>query len=230
MGVFDSVRAVMFDLDNTLIVRKYALRKLARYISGFYFPRQTSRHAEIEELFCECFINGYNRRKECFERFKEESGMDKSVMFDAFLELWNFYYPYCTVRDPGAEAVLLLRKRGYGTSILTNGEFVMQNSKIDVAGIREWFSPIITTQEIGVEKPNPRSFLIACEKAGFAPKQVAYVGDYWKNDICGAAGVGMRTVWYSAYSPGWDESAPRADAEIDSLWKLLDIFCQHFTD
>ncbi len=223
MGAFEQVRSIMFDLDNTLIVRRLSLEKLAHYITRFFFRNQEERHPQIRRQFCTCFISGYDRRRECFEQFRQASGMDPSVDYRQFLEMWLFYYPFCTVRDPGLQAVQQLRRRGYAVSILTNGQSVLQNAKIDVAGFRDWFSPIVISGEIGFEKPDIRAFQIACGMSGFRPEQTAYVGDYGANDIVGARNTGMPTIWYSAYM-SWDDSIPRADAEIDSLWKLLDIF------
>lgn len=223
MYSFAGVKAIMFDLDNTLIVRRYALEKLSRHITKFYFPSEPQRWAQIEKSFVDHFINGYDRNSECFELFKKSSGMNDKISYADFWEFWNFFYPYSTVRDSSAEAVLELRRRGYDTAILTNGKFVMQNSKIDVAGLRPWFSYIVTTQELGVEKPDVRAFHAVCDMLGLRPQQVAYVGDYAVNDIAGARMASMPTIWYSAYNE-WTESIPRADAEIDSLWQLLDIF------
>lgn len=223
MQQFEQVKAIMFDLDNTLIVRRRTLEKLAQYVTRFYFPEEPLRHELIEAQFCEAFISGYDRRRECFEQFRAQSGLPDTVCYDDFFEMWSFYYPYCTVREPSAKAVLELKRRGYDVSILTNGPSVMQNAKIDVAGIRDWFSTIVVTGEIGVEKPDPRAFWIACEKTGFSPEETAYVGDYDRNDIAGARSAGMPTIWFSAYMQ-WNDAIPRADAEIDSLWKLLDIF------
>ena len=223
MSAFARVKAVMFDLDNTLVVRRSTLERLAQYVTRFYFPEELQRHAQIQAQFCECFISGYDRRRECFEQFCAQTGLSGKVDYDDFLEMWSFYYPYCTVREPSAKAVLELKRRGYDISILTNGPSVMQNAKIDVVGIRDWFPTIVVSGEIGVEKPDPRAFWIACEKTGFSPEETVYVGDYDRNDIAGARSAGMPTIWFGAYMQ-WNDAIPRADAEIDSLWQLLDIF------
>ncbi len=223
MGAFEQVKSVMFDLDNTLIVRRLSLEKLSYYVTRFFFPTQEEKHEQIRKQFCACFISGYDRRAECFEQFKRMSGMDPAIDYKRFVEMWTFYYPFCTVRDPGAEVALQLRQRGYAVSILTNGQSVFQNAKIDVAGFREWFSPIVISEEIGFEKPDVRAFQIACGMTGFRPEQTAYIGDYGANDIVGARNAGMLPIWYSAYMT-WDEAIPRAAVEIDSLWKLLDLF------
>ena len=222
MPKLEGIKAVMFDLDNTLIVRRMTIAKVAKYIMRFFFPGREDEHPRLEALFCECFISGYDRYPECFERFKAESGMDESIDFFKFIRVWSFYYPYCTTRDPGIGTVLELKKRGYDVSILTNGMSVQQNAKIDVAGFRDWFSAIVISEEIGIAKPDPEAFYYTCRKTGFSPDETVYVGDYGKNDIAGARAAGMKSVWYGAYMT-WDESIERADAEIFALPELLDL-------
>ena len=113
MDHFDGVRAVMFDLDNTLIVRRLSLEKAAKYVMRFFFPDREAEYPKLAALFCECFISGYDRYPDCFERFKAETGMDESIDFFRFARAWSFYYPFCTTRDPDVECVLELKKRGY---------------------------------------------------------------------------------------------------------------------
>ncbi len=222
MPDFERIKAVMFDLDNTLIVRRMTIAKVAKYVMRFFFPGREEEYPQLEALFCECFISGYDRYEACFDRYKVLSGMDEKITFAQFIRMWEFYYPYCTTRDPGVESVLELKKRGYDISILTNGMVVQQNAKIDVAGFRDWFSAIVVSDAIGVAKPDPEAFYITCRKTGFLPDETVYVGDYGKNDIAGARAAGMKTIWYGAYMT-WDETIGRADAEIFALPQLLSL-------
>ena len=153
MRKFEHVKAVMFDLDNTLIVRAMSLAKVAKYAMRFFFPGREEEYPALEALFCRCYISGYDRHEECFYTFKAESGMDEGIAYPLFKKMWDFYYPFCTTRDPGVETVLRLKERGYNVSILTNGPLVQQNAKIDAAGFRPWFSEITVSEAIGVAKP-----------------------------------------------------------------------------
>ncbi|MBQ3879779.1 MAG: HAD family hydrolase [Oscillospiraceae bacterium] len=220
MRKFEHVKAVMFDLDNTLIVRAMSLAKVAKYAMRFFFPGREEEYPALEALFCRCYISGYDRHEECFYTFKAESGMDEGIAYPLFKKMWDFYYPFCTTRDPGVETVLRLKERGYNVSILTNGPLVQQNAKIDAAGFRPWFSEITVSEAIGVAKPDPEAFYIACRNTGVLPEETVYVGDYGKNDIAGARAAGMPTIWYGAYMT-WDEAIERADAEIFALPELL---------
>jgi len=51
------------------------------------------------------------------------------------------------------------------------------------------------TQEVGVQKPDPRVFRYALEPAGKQSAESLYVGDSWEADYLGAKSAGMMAVW-----------------------------------
>jgi FMN hydrolase / 5-amino-6-(5-phospho-D-ribitylamino)uracil phosphatase len=57
------------------------------------------------------------------------------------------------------------------------------------------FDTITFTQEVGVQKPDPRVFRFALERAGKPAAESVYVGDSWDSDYLGARSVGMKAVW-----------------------------------
>jgi putative hydrolase of the HAD superfamily len=54
---------------------------------------------------------------------------------------------------------------------------------------------VTTSEEVGVEKPDPAIFLKAMGKSGLEPKRCVYVGDVPEIDILGARNAGMTQVW-----------------------------------
>ena len=54
---------------------------------------------------------------------------------------------------------------------------------------------MIASAEEGVEKPNPRIFQIALERANCLPENAVMVGDRLDNDIIPAKELGMKTIW-----------------------------------
>jgi FMN phosphatase YigB (HAD superfamily) len=73
-----------------------------------------------------------------------------------------------------------------------------------------------------VEKPDPRLYLIALEKAGLASDEILHVGDSLKNDVFGAAGAGIKAVWLNRDRTKGDPSI-NVEYEISSLTELLDL-------
>jgi FMN phosphatase YigB (HAD superfamily) len=66
---------------------------------------------------------------------------------------------------------------------------------------------------VGVEKPDPRIFRIALERAQVEPDDAVYVGDLYSVDVIGARAVGMDAV---LLDPGacW---APRDCPQVPGL-------------
>ena len=73
----------------------------------------------------------------------------------------------------------------------------------------------------GVEKPSPEFFERVVREAGFAPGEVAYVGDRVDNDVVPAADAGLVAVHLRRGPWGYlQRGAERAHVRIDTLAEL----------
>ena len=109
-----------------------------------------------------------------------------------------------------------LRQR-YTIGLVSNG-----NSYPERCGLDDVFHFVVFATQCGAWKPDPRIFQVAVEKAGCSVQELLHVGDSPKEDIMGAAAVGIRSVWINR------DGAPRdlgiaANHEISSLEGLLEI-------
>jgi putative hydrolase of the HAD superfamily len=52
----------------------------------------------------------------------------------------------------------------------------------------------IFSSSVGLKKPDPRIFLLACERLGVAPQKCLFMGDGGSNELSGANAVGMFPV------------------------------------
>lgn len=99
---------------------------------------------------------------------------------------------------PGVESTLKYAKRlGYKLTILSNGEQFGQEHRLQLAGIRDYFDLIVTSQEAGVQKPNPEIFDYFFSRTDIGPSQTIFFGDGLSSDILGAAGYGMDSIWFN---------------------------------
>ncbi len=74
--------------------------------------------------------------------------------------------------------------------LLSNG-----NSYPERCGLPDRFGFVVFSQDVGVEKPDARMFLTACELAGCGPSELMHIGDSLGSDVAGANGVGSVSVW-----------------------------------
>ncbi|NIT36121.1 MAG: HAD-IA family hydrolase [candidate division Zixibacteria bacterium] len=70
----------------------------------------------------------------------------------------------------------------------------------------------VLSAAVGMRKPDPRVYYLACERLGVAPAKCLYVGDGGSRELSGAAAVGMEAVLIRAPEDQGDD-AFRRDAE-----------------
>jgi HAD superfamily hydrolase (TIGR01549 family) len=61
-------------------------------------------------------------------------------------------------------------------------------------GLSAWLQVVVTSQEVGFNKPRPEIFQAALKQAGVKPSEAIYVGDQYQYDIVGAKGVSMQGI------------------------------------
>ena len=118
--------------------------------------------------------------------------IDMEPLFDELHD--RFSRPDAYMLLPGAmETVLGLRERGYRTALISNWDARLP-AILDALGLTPVLDPIVISERVGAEKPDPLIFQVALAEAGADPERSLMVGDDFAADIRGAAGVGMRSV------------------------------------
>jgi len=85
--------------------------------------------------------------------------------------------------------------------------------------ISEYFEFILTSQEVGVEKPNPLIFEKSLERGGFQPSEILFVGDSLPSDYAGSKAVGMNPLLIDREHKIADDSL----IKTDDLTKIMDF-------
>lgn len=82
--------------------------------------------------------------------------------------------------------------------IVTNGIERVQRRRYELSGFSKLFDGIFISEEIGVNKPDPRFFEYVAEHIeGFDKESALVVGDSLSSDIKGGAGFGLDTAWFA---------------------------------
>ncbi|MFC1937159.1 HAD family hydrolase [Chloroflexota bacterium] len=91
-----------------------------------------------------------------------------------------------------------LKERGLTLGLLTNLARDMEPI-CSALGLEPYLDFIVTSKDIGVDKPNPPIFLAALELAKVDASEVIHVGDQYKFDVVGARGVGISPILIDRY-------------------------------
>jgi len=216
----EHIRAVIFDLDDTLVNRKAAFRNfcvsfIEEHFEGRELPDSRENMIGYMTLLDR---NGYCDRTAFYSPLIEKWGMKNRTVKQLCDNHENEFHKF-TLPDADMEKVLDYLAPKYKLGIITNGVSKTQNGKIDRVGIRDRFRSVIVSGEAGVHKPDGRIFRMSCSALGVKAGEAIYVGDHYENDISGAKRAGLYTVWYTD-DPG---NPPYCDYKINRLSEILNI-------
>jgi putative hydrolase of the HAD superfamily len=89
-------------------------------------------------------------------------------------------------------------------------------------GLQHYFDAVVTFDDSGVKKPDPKPFRTALEKLDLKPDEAIMVGDWAERDMVGAKKVGLTTV-FARYGDLTNQQNVEADYQIDDIQDLLAI-------
>ena len=112
-------------------------------------------------------------------------------MSEDFLHLTTKYFSLL----PGAEELVRYLAKKYPLTVVTNGFIEVQYEKFDKSGLRNCFSHIVLSEEVGCQKPNPRIYEEALHMNGVSAEEAVMIGDSWNSDIQGAINAGIDQIW-----------------------------------
>ncbi|MDE6178871.1 MAG: HAD-IA family hydrolase [Duncaniella sp.] len=128
---------------------------------------------------------------------------------------------------PGAaELMQAIRRAGLKTGILSNGFKGVQHRKLSLTGLDRLTDLVVLSDDIGVNKPDPRIFRHAMALAG-EPRPEAHImiGDNPATDIAGASAAGWRAILFDpAVSPVAPRMTAPATLAAGSLETLIPLF------
>ena len=229
------IRGIIFDLDNTLC--NYNESAINGRVAVFEYLKTKYPHL-TDELLKKAFHDSsvaalkeymtgeLNERKRQVRRFylflkylnldkKEDPVFLRSLYYEKGIEHLKLY--------DGVRETLATLKSRFKLALLTNGLVDLQNQKLDKIGIRNFFDCIIISEEVGIDKPNPKIFEVVLDCLGLKREEVIYVGDDPPFDIVGAKNAGIKVVWFNPKNKALPPQYPKPDFEIQKIKDLLKI-------
>lgn len=125
---------------------------------------------------------------------------------------------------PGAEELCRALAPHCTLAIVTNGVASAQHGRFARSPLRDLFSHVFISEEVGYAKPDPRFFQAAVDQLGIRDTHRAVVvGDNLISDIGGGNAAGMDTIWYNpGRFPPWAPPVPTWEvADYPSIEAIL---------
>lgn len=214
------IKAILFDLDLTLLDRDAMFRNYAYELVRKYAPS-----ADLIESWAEQLIlkdeHGYGNTKEMYQPMIDAWNLDMTVQ-DMILE-WGRFMDHGVIAYPHVREVLEQLKKTYKLGLVTNGYSDVQRLKVKGAGLEAYWDVIVVSGDIQVEKPDPSIFRKALEELKVLPEDAVMVGDHLEKDIDGALGAGIKAIWFDHGEKMYEYNGPR----IQSIEQLPEVLQQY---
>ena len=224
----EMIRAVLFDLDDTLFDHRgcardalTAVQQAQSCFQSMSFTTLERAHAEfLEELHAEVMRGRVPldvARIERFRRLLESAGVrDDGEISRELASLYRESYRNRRRAVTGAAALMSALKFHVKIGIVSNNVLDEQQEKLLVCGLDHFVDALVVSGEVGVSKPDPMIFHTAMNRLGVTAQEAVMVGDSWIADIEGARAAGIRAIWFNpAGAP-----LPHARARVEQLQSL----------
>ena len=248
---FSNVKAIFFDLDDTLcgywLASKAGLRATFEknpvpgktteemiHAWGETFREYSPELKEKTKLYHEYLTSGTVTRTHQMQLTLLALGIDDMELAKTLGDSYMFERDRNLKLFPDAIEVLEALHGKYPLGLITNGPADIQNQEVDTLGIRHYMDNIFIEGELRIGKPNQIVFDQAAESVQLMADQILMVGNSFGHDIIPAIEYGWVSAWIrrdtdvpvssrSGKPEPIDLSKPQPDIIISHLTELLPL-------
>jgi len=218
------VKAIIFDLDNTLIdfMRMKRLSCEAAMDAMISAGLKTSRERGLKTLFDLYHKHGFENQR-IFQVFMRKviGRVDYGIMASGIVAYRRvkegLLYPY-----PNVVPTLKKLKRKYKLVILTDAPRIQAWIRLAAMNLKDMFDLVVTFDDTKVRKPGKKPFMYALKKLKLRPNECLMVGDSLKRDIAPAKKLGFKTA-FAKYGGNPAKSRAKPDYVLKGIDGLLRI-------
>lgn len=198
------IKHLFFDLDHTLwdfeknsaltFQKIFKLHEVNIDVNGF-LEKYIPLNIEFWRMYREEKITKeelrYQRLKVAFDAVNYQISDEKIIILaDSYIEHLS---TFPNVFD-GTFEILDYLKPKYQLHIITNGFQEIQHKKLTISKLLPYFKSIVTSESVGVKKPNPIIFEHALLVSNAIKDESLMIGDSIEADIKGALDFGIKAI------------------------------------
>ncbi len=206
-----SLKAVLFDLDDTLSDHQHSRRCGLRALQAAYPTLSPIPLVELEREHEMLLMADYGQvldarlsiaeaRRERIRLLLAGYGVHLSpVEVETATGCYRQAYEDNRRAVPGARELLQGLSGRVKTGVVTNGLGSVQRATLEICGLDGLLSFVLISEEVGIRKPDPRIYEEALRRAGARPPEAVFIGDSWPMDVLGPCRCGIRPIWLNRY-------------------------------
>lgn len=204
------------DLDRmSAAFERHLSEQYHRTLESSSFVSLAELHAQaLDQLLMQDILNGELRHDLKFD----------SVEFGSLSN--RLHVMYSTLFDGAHAALRAGHELGLHVGIISDYDEMPLKAMIEKFNLAGLVDSVISSEAVGVYKPESKIFQAGLSEAGCRPEEAIYVGDRWERDIVGAKRVGMLSVLV-----GFDPAGrPPPDYTIEKIIDLPGLLAEIVSD
>jgi len=219
------IKGVIFDFDNTLMdFMKMKRAAVEAAVDAMIDAGLTYKKSEMIEKIYKVYWKEGIEDQFIFDKvlMSEFGKIDYKILASGIIgyrrakEGTLALYPHVQLTLTG------LARRGLKMAVVSDAPRLPVWLRICGLGLQHYFDAVVTHDDTGVRKPEPKPFLMALDRLKLKPEEAIMVGDWVERDMVGAKKVGLKTV-FARYGDLQNTQQSGADHEIDDIQQLLEI-------
>ena len=238
----DRPRAILFDLDGTLIhyrERKAQLLEIVTTLRDRFAPLTCEDIVGAIEREFAIFWSDPGQHKDwgvslrqsrrgvcsrALRAFQHELGAHTDAIAHEIADAFHERRDSEMLVFPSAfETIDALRREGVRLALITNGPKESQRKKVQSFDLEHRFEHIQIEEEFGAGKPEEQVYRNAMAVLGVTPRETWMVGDHLVFDVGAPQRLGVFGIWHDGFGQGLPANAPaQPDRVITRLKELLD--------
>lgn len=219
------IRAVIFDLDNTLL--DFIKMKEKAISAAVDSMMEAGLEVDAREAYNEIMQLYRNKGWENQEVFNDyltrKTGKVDYKYLAAGIVAYRRAREASLMLYPNVQRALIsLAKMGVKLAVVSDAPSREAWLRIYYLNLHHLFDLVLTFDDIGSRKPSPRGFRMVLQKLELEPEEVLMVGDWPERDMVGASKLGIRTI-YARYGDTGRSKKSGADWDVDNVYEIVRI-------
>jgi putative hydrolase of the HAD superfamily len=218
------VRAVFFDLDDTLVDDTGCFELSIAGVCADMGPPfdAPALKAAYEATSLPWWPSGDTTalRVTLWTQALRACGYDPSLA-PKVVERYSYHRLHTVKAYDGAVALLEALRPQYRLAVVTNGGGDIQRLRLQHTGLNQYFQAIVASTDVDAGKPDALIFNHALKALGVAPHETWHVGDSLASDVAGALNARLQAaIWYNSNGRECGEEDPQPHHTITALDEL----------
>lgn len=220
MKKIENIKVCAFDAYGTCFDINSAAEKLATKIGDNWMSFSTTwRTVQLEYTWLRSMMkkhaNFWKITEDSLDFAMKNHNINKNFR-NELLQLYKKLEPYPELN----KCLNDLKAKQIKTCILSNGSPTLLDELTINAKVKDLFNDIISIEEVGIYKPDPRVYELVTKKYSCKPEEVCFMSsNTW--DVVGGGYFGYKSVWVDRFNKNFDNLDYNPNYKIKDLSDLI---------